>query len=352
MDKNKKPWNYQADSIVKCNTCGKEFQRPKSKIGKNNYCSHECYIESKKKQVGELHPLYKRIEVTCDVCGKKYDLIPSKYERSKNHFCSLKCKYNWVEESQAKEGYKICSKCGKEIKATPKYFYRDGQTRDGLSPQCKKCRNAEIREKYPEMKAYYKNYQKENSEKIKEYRKKYYAENIDKIKANYEKNKDKYNVTKAIYYQKNKEKFKEYNKAYSKIYRSTERGRELQRIAINRRRSRLKSLPHSFTNEQWQECLEYFNHSCAYCGMTEEEHLEKFNELLHQEHFIALSKGGTYTKDNIIAACRSCNAGKIDKYFSEWYPYQEFYNKEREVKIFNYIEKHKNKDISKKTKMT
>jgi len=340
MDKKKRSWNYQADSIIKCDTCEGAFQRAKSKIGEKNYCCRKCYTESKKKQTKENHPLYNRVQVTCDTCSKDFTKTPYQYKRSKNHFCSIECKINWVEESQAKEGYKTCSKCGNAIKATPEFFYRDRQTRDGLSPQCKECRNAENLERYPERKAYIQEYCIKNEEKIKRYRKEYYAKNTDKIKANYEKNKNRYNVTRAMYYQKNRERLKEYRKDYSKAYLSTQRGREVRRLSVSARRTRLRGLLHDLTIKQWEACLKHFGFSCAYCGIPEDEHLQAFNELLHQEHFIPVSKGGEFTRGNIIPACRSCNGGKMDKDFFVWYPQQESYCKERETKILRYLNYH------------
>lgn len=341
MNDKKKPWNYQADSVVKCDTCGNEIRRPKSQLQEHNYCCRKCYTESKKKQVGDLHPLYNRIESTCDTCGKTINLTNTQYNRAKNHFCSLECKHSYVEESNAKQGYKICTKCGKEIKATPEYFYRDGQTRDGLSPQCKECRNAEILESYPNFEARRKSYRVKNKEKLQEYRKKYYKENIDKIKAHYEEHKHKYKIAKDIYYQNNKEKIKEQRRTYQKFYNATERGKEVQRKAQHRRRARQNKLIYDFTPEQWEYAKSYFNFECAYCGMTEEEHYKEFNEQLHQEHFIPVTENGNHTKDNIIPACRRCNGGKRNDNFYEWYPKQSFYNKSKEKKILTFIENQK-----------
>ena len=73
---------------------------------------------------------------------------------------------------------------------------------------------------------------------------------------------------------------------------------------------------------------EYFNNSCAYCGAKCE---------LEQEHFIPVTKGGEYTKNNIITACRSCNASKGNRDFDEWYKNKDFYNKDRENKIKQYL---------------
>lgn len=58
---------------------------------------------------------------------------------------------------------------------------------------------------------------------------------------------------------------------------------------------------------------------------------------LTQDHFLPLSKGGEYTVNNIIPACKNCNCSKQDKDFSEWYSKQEFYRKERELKILEHV---------------
>ena len=56
------------------------------------------------------------------------------------------------------------------------------------------------------------------------------------------------------------------------------------------------------TEKEWNELLKYYSHRCYYCG-------KKVNQL-EKEHKIPLSKGGGYTKENIVPACRSCNAKK------------------------------------------
>lgn len=59
-----------------------------------------------------------------------------------------------------------------------------------------------------------------------------------------------------------------------------------------------------------QQIKKYFNNRCAYCG----------KELpLQQDHFIALSKGGEYSKNNIVPSCQSCNGSKGAKEFETWY---------------------------------
>ena len=111
----------------------------------------------------------------------------------------------------------------------------------------------------------------------------------------------------------------------------------MYRIKSQRRRSLLSKLPATLTLEQWQQIKVDFNNKCAYCGMTEEEHRKRFNEQIHQEHFIPLFKSGEYTHNNIIPACRSCNSSKQDTDFFEWYPTYEYYNEEREQFILEYL---------------
>ena len=108
-------------------------------------------------------------------------------------------------------------------------------------------------------------------------------------------------------------------------------------FVIKKRKARIRKLPNTLKVSEWLEAKKIFNNSCAYCGMTKEEHKIEHNQRLHQDHFIPLSKGGGYTKDNIIPACRSCNSSKRDTYFKEWYSQQEYYSTEREQKILEYL---------------
>lgn len=97
------------------------------------------------------------------------------------------------------------------------------------------------------------------------------------------------------------------------------------------------SLPNTLTNEEWNKIMQDFNNSCAYCGMSEEDHLKKWEEILHQEHFIPLSNGGGYEVGNIIPSCRSCNSSKKSQDFFEWYPNYEHYNVDRMNFILTYL---------------
>jgi len=146
-----------------------------------------------------------------------------------------------------------------------------------------------------------KQYRKDNAEKIAAYKKEYRMKNAKKIKEH-----------NALYRQANKE--------------------EIHTKNMQREANKL-SLPNSFTTKQWNSVKQYFDSTCAYCG----------KELpLQQEHFLALSKGGEYTTNNIVCACSRCNSSKRDRDFFEWYPEQKYYSKGRETKVLKYLHYNKN----------
>lgn len=97
----------------------------------------------------------------------------------------------------------------------------------------------------------------------------------------------------------NREIYREYDRKYRK-----EDPQYIQK-ALNhkrKRRNRKKGLPATLTEKEWSEILKRHDYSCAYCG--------KKTKKLQREHWIPLVKGGGYTSDNIVPACRSCNCKK------------------------------------------
>ena len=121
-----------------------------------------------------------------------------------------------------------------------------------------------------------------------------------------------------------------YNRQYKKSYMQTERGREILRNSVIRRRARKRNSPiNDFNIKQWRECLNHFDNKCAYCGKQE--------EVLQREHVIPVSRGGSNTKTNIIPSCGSCNYSKGDKTIFEWYCTSENYSEERNNKILKYL---------------
>ena len=114
------------------------------------------------------------------------------------------------------------------------------------------------------------------------------------------------------------EERKEYMREYMKGYR------EKQKLLAGGNKVPQGGLP----LKDWKDTINYFNNECAYCGNKNCE--------LEQEHVRPFSKGGDYSKGNIVPACRSCNGSKNNKDIDEWYFKQDFYNEERYKKIVNF----------------
>ena len=117
------------------------------------------------------------------------------------------------------------------------------------------------------------------------------------------------------YYQKNKDYFYNYHK--------------------NRRMNK----NHRISKAEWQLCKDYFNNSCAYCGLHQEEHFIKYggemkNTDLHKEH---VNHEGSNEINNCVPACQKCNSNKWSFKLEEWYPAYEKYSAERLEKIYNWI---------------
>ena len=136
------------------------------------------------------------------------------------------------------------------------------------------------------------------------------------------KNKDSEVIRKRIWNEENKEKITLQHKIWN------QNNKDKCNIMGNLRRSRKKELLSTLTKNQWENIKLYFNNRCAYCNKETP---------LEQEHFISLVKGGEFTINNIICACRSCNSSKKDRNFYEWYPKHKSYSKQREKKILKFL---------------
>lgn len=204
-------------------------------------------------------------------------------------------------------------------------FHNDKHKKDGLCTACKECKNK-----------YAKEYRKNNKEKayqsVKRSESKK-AEYYKKHKSNYHfKRKELHNKISKDYYYANKERLLKLNKITSKEWFSN--NKEHARMLCNRRRGRIRNLPHNLNIERWNQIQDAFGWKCAYCGKEDK---------LEQEHFIALSNGGEYTSNNIIPSCRICNSSKSNKDFFEWYPKYKHYSKTREYKILKHLNYYKDK---------
>ena len=71
----------------------------------------------------------------------------------------------------------------------------------------------------------------------------------------------------------------------------------------------MQRVEHDLTPEQWAAMQDAWG-GCAYCGAT--------GTALQRDCVLALSRGGRYTLDNIVPACRSCNASKCNDEVTGW----------------------------------
>lgn len=245
--------------------------------------------------------------------GKKY--------RENHKEQVLKSKKEWYEKSKLlkeertlkalNEKYKLCNYCKKE--KSIEEFYKRGN--GGFYSECKVC-SLEKQNKYHYL----------NREKILIKKRDYNKRNKEKI--------DKYN---KIYYLKNSENIKDRVKIWKE--ENPSKAKDLNRRSVQIRNARKNNVISNFSKKDWEDCKNFFRNyknelECAYCG--------KVLKRATQEHFIPLSKGGNYTKDNILPVCGSCNSSKCNKDFEEWYKLKEFYSEFRKQKIYEYLYKQAN----------
>ena len=88
--------------------------------------------------------------------------------------------------------------------------------------------------------------------------------------------------------------------------RKTTRRRKRSRIQVENARAG-PGHP-GLTVEEWD--IIAASGACHYCGLV--------TDRLEMDHVIPLSRGGIHGPDNIVAACRSCNARKHDRTPEEW----------------------------------
>jgi len=116
--------------------------------------------------------------------------------------------------------------------------------------------------------------------------------------------------------------------------------RENNKDKLKQYRENRKVKHHTISKDEWILCKEYFNNSCAYCGLSAENHYKKYaGEYkfmdLHKEH---VDDNGTNDISNCIPSCHACNSRKWSFDFYEWYSEgNENYSKERIEKILKWI---------------
>lgn len=108
----------------------------------------------------------------------------------------------------------------------------------------------------------------------------------------------------------------------------------------------MKKARHNITDYEWEECKNYFNYRCAYCGIAIEDYEKQYHKDFSKEHVI---NNGANDLSNCVPACNNCNMSKRDKDFETWYKEQSFYFVGEYWKIKKWLKFDYKKIISPKT---
>ncbi len=223
-------------------------------------------------------------------------------------------KYNYSLTHKIEDGieYKQCSKCKNWYPSTTEYFYKNKNNKiEGLHSECKICSIARstksIDNRREEYLAYLKNYYQETHDKQIEG---FHQHRLDSLEEHRE-------------YQKNYQRQnKEYFDNYGKIQRDTHQ--------------------HIISVQEWLNCKQYFENTCAYCGMPLDQHLHlRKGELILfdfcKDH---ADFNGLRDLSNCIPACKSCNSHKWQSSIDEWYiESNPVYDKNKLDKIKSWLER-------------
>ena len=75
-----------------------------------------------------------------------------------------------------------------------------------------------------------------------------------------------------------------------------------------------------------QSIYEAWHHKCGYCG-------EMATSL---DHIIPRFRSGSSNRNNLVPACRSCNANKGSQDMEHWYKQQDFFDDLKFVKLIEW----------------
>ena len=188
---------------------------------------------------------------------------------------------------------KTCSKCGRELPATPEFFNADNRHGPGLKAACKRCQAAHAARRHAarreEMAAAYAAYRAAHKEEIAKRRRSARRRAGDR--------------------------------AYREAHRSEIRARghahylahrEGYIAGRSRRRARLRNAQGAHTAADVRAQFDRQKGRCYWCG-------EKVAwRGKHVDHVMPLSKGGSNGPENLVVACASCNLKKGAKHPMEW----------------------------------
>jgi 5-methylcytosine-specific restriction endonuclease McrA len=82
--------------------------------------------------------------------------------------------------------------------------------------------------------------------------------------------------------------------------------------AARKRKSRVAAADNDLTPAQWEAIASAWG-GCAYCRAP-----ASAGSTLQRDCVLPISRGGRYTLDNVVPACRSCNASKCNEEVTHW----------------------------------
>lgn len=109
---------------------------------------------------------------------------------------------------------------------------------------------------------------------------------------------------------------RDYSKTQKEIGYFKEWQEENREWLYNYNKERSQHKAHDISDTEWFECLDFFENCCAYCGITEGESYELYNQLFHKEH---VEHFGANDITNCVPACKGCNSQKWEFELNEWY---------------------------------
>lgn len=250
-----------------------------------------------KKESG-LYNLDSRCKNCKNKQGKINYKINKKIEKKNNPFDNINPDKVW---NHCPFCIKVCSKCGRILVANEMNFNK-GKGNYGLKYQCKRCRSIDEKQ-------YYQKHKKEKSK----YHKRYYKNNKEKIKKHQQEHKDE-------------------KAEYDKIYRKNNPHVKFNSHA--KRKQLKKDQGNGVSKEQWFEMMNFFNWCCAYSG----EYIGGDSNKRTLDHIVALINGGEHEIWNCVPMYSNYNYSKNSKNMIDWYIQQDFFDIDRLLKIYEWIE--------------
>lgn len=205
---------------------------------------------------------------------------------------------------------KRCSKCG--IQKPKTEFYQNIARNDGLSVYCRPCMNL-ANHVYSNSIKHKPDNEVPNKKECVICRETKPSNQFSKNKGSkdglHSRCKNCAKLKSRQWKQQNAAHHQEYNHSYQK----TTNGKTISSIATAKYRSKKQKLPSGFSKTDWHLALCYWNGLCAYCSSQQ----GLWNPIC-MEHFIPVDFGGSFTKENILPACKSCNSSKGNRNPAEW----------------------------------